>query len=188
MCEARYVVHMAEYLTLLRGINVGGNALVKMGDLKAALTDAGFTDVRTYIQSGNVFVTTPERSRVKVAGAVATVIEKAFGHKVGVVAFTKADWKQVVGAAPKWWGTGDGWKHDLYVLIPPFEMRKVVTSIGDPTVDIEKIEAGKGVVYVSLVIAKHGRTAVSKIVGKPIYKQLTIRNYNTSTKLLGLFS
>lgn len=159
-----------------------------MADLKAALTDAGFTDVKTYIQSGNVFVTTPERDRIKVADAVSTVIKKRFKHEVGVVAFTKADWTKVVDAAPEWWGTGDGWKHDLYILLPPFKIDEVIASIGDPKVDIENIEAGKGVVYVSLLVEKYGRTTVSKIVGKPIYKRMTIRNYNTSTKLLGLFS
>ncbi len=42
------------YILLFRGINVGGNKIVKMELLRKALTDAGFGDVQTYIQSGNV--------------------------------------------------------------------------------------------------------------------------------------
>jgi len=45
---------MSLYVALLRGINVGGKNLIKMTELAALFTGLGFTDVRTYIQSGNV--------------------------------------------------------------------------------------------------------------------------------------
>ncbi|NCP46313.1 MAG: DUF1697 domain-containing protein, partial [Flavobacteriales bacterium] len=48
---------MNQYLALLRGINVGGNNIIKMVDLKACFEKMGFTDVKTYIQSGNVIFT-----------------------------------------------------------------------------------------------------------------------------------
>ena len=45
-----------QYLALLRGINVGGNNIIKMADLKACFENMGFTEVVTYIQSGNVLL------------------------------------------------------------------------------------------------------------------------------------
>jgi uncharacterized protein (DUF1697 family) len=45
---------MARFVALLRGINVGGNNVIRMADLRACLEADGFGDVRTYIQSGNV--------------------------------------------------------------------------------------------------------------------------------------
>lgn len=178
---------MAQYLTLLRGVNVGGNSLIKMADLKTALEAAGFTDVKTYIQSGDVFVSTPERSKIKVAESVAAVIKKHFKHSVDVVAFTKSDWQKVVDGAPEWWGAGDGWKHDLFVLIPPFKIKEVLTSLGDTDIEIERLEVGAGVIYASILVAKFSRSATSKIIGKPVYKRMTIRNYNTSNKLMAHF-
>jgi uncharacterized protein (DUF1697 family) len=178
---------MAQYLSLLRGINVGGKSMIKMSDLKVALENDGFTDVKTYIQSGNVFVTTPERSRVNVANRVSAVIKKHFKHNVDVVAFTKSDWQKVVDGAPKWWGTGDGWKHDLLVLIPPFKVKEVVTGLGETNAEVERIEAGTGVIYASIVVAKFSRSVTSKMIGKPIYKRMTVRNYNTSNKLMDHF-
>jgi uncharacterized protein (DUF1697 family) len=178
---------MAQYLTLLRGINVGGKSLIKMAELKQALQDDGFANVKTYIQSGNVFVTTPERSKIKVADSVSATIAEQFDLDVRVVAFTKADWTKVVNSAPKWWGGGDGWRHDLFVMIPPFKMKDVMTAIGEAKEDIEHLEAGVGVVYGSLDLAKYGRTTTSRLPGKPVYKQMTIRNYNTATKLLSHF-
>jgi uncharacterized protein (DUF1697 family) len=178
---------MAQFLVFLRGINVGGKSLIKMADLKAALTEDGFENVKTYIQSGNVFVSTPERNAEAVATAVSKTIERSHKLDVRAVAFTKAQWSKVVSAAPDWWGTGDGWKHDLFILIPPFQIKKVMADIGEPKEGIELLSSGKGVVYASVHFQSYGRTRVSKMVGTPVYKQMTVRNYNTSTKLLALF-
>lgn len=178
-----------QYLAFLRGINVGGHSLIRMADLKAALESDGFAPVKTYIQSGNVFVNTSESDPLKVAQAVSASIAKHFSLDVKVVVFTKKQWQKVVSDAPKWWdGSKDkGWKHDLFILLPPYDMKEVMRSIGEPKPDIESIGSGAGVVYGSLDIAKYGRTTTSKIVGTPLYKQMTVRNYNTSTKLLALF-
>ena len=57
-----------QHLALLRGINVSGHKMIKMEALKKALESIGFTNVITYIQSGNVFVTTDEESPSKEIG------------------------------------------------------------------------------------------------------------------------
>jgi uncharacterized protein (DUF1697 family) len=178
---------VAEYLAFLRGINVGGKTLIKMANLKIALEDAGFHDVRTYIQSGNVFVSTSERSRTKVADTITSTIRDCFALEVPSVVFTKAEWKAVLQASPKWWGQGDGWKHDIFILLPPFKMSEVMTAIGDAKVDIEQMEHGKGVVYSSRLFAKTSSTTAHKVISKPIYKRMTVRNHNTANKLFALF-
>lgn len=177
-----------QYLAFLRGINVGGHSLIKMADLKAALEADGFSAVKTYIQSGNVFVSTPQSDPLKVAQAVTASIAKHFSLDVKVVVFTKQQWQKVVSDAPKWWnGKTEGWKHNLFILLPPYNMKEVMKAIGEPKPDIENIGSGAGVVYGSMEFAKYGRTTMSKVVGNPLYKQMTVRNYNTSTKLLALF-
>lgn len=179
---------MAQYLAFLRGVNVGGNNMVKMSVLKTALEDDGFTDVKTYIQSGNVFVSTPQRSRIKVADAVAATIKRHFKLDVKVVVFTKAEWQAVVDSAPKWWGGDADWRHDIYILLPPLKAKACMDEIGELKPDIEMTHAGVGVVYASLLLEKYGRTTLGRTASKPFYKQITIRNYNTATKLLKLFA
>jgi len=178
---------MTQYLAFLRGINVGGHSLIKMAALKEALEADGFAAVKTYIQSGNVFVTTAENDPLKVAKAVSASIKKHFSLDVKVVVFTKKQWKKVIDEAPKWWGTGEGWKHDIFILLPPYDMEEVMRTIGEPRAEIENIGSGAGVVYGSLVIKKFSGTRISKIVGTPLYKQMTIRNFNTANKILALF-
>ncbi|NIP26808.1 MAG: DUF1697 domain-containing protein, partial [Phycisphaerae bacterium] len=54
---------MRQYAALLRGINVGGKNIIKMADLRACFERMGFSDVRTYIQSGNVLFWATETDR-----------------------------------------------------------------------------------------------------------------------------
>lgn len=158
-----------------------------MAELKAALEADGFDDVKTYIQSGNVFVTTSQKDQLKIALAITKTIKKHFALDVRTVVFTKTEWKHIIQSAPKWWGQGEGWRHDLFILLPPFDMDKVMAEIGAAKPDIEQMKAGKSVVYSSRLFAKTSSTTAHKIISKPIYKEMTVRNHNTSNKLLTLF-
>jgi uncharacterized protein (DUF1697 family) len=175
------------YLALLRGINVGGKATIKMADLRTALEQAGMQNVTTYIQSGNVFVTCGERAKTEVAATIAQAIKSAFGLEVAVAVFTRDEWQSVIDTAPKWWGHKPEWKHNLLVFVEPVPIADALASIGDLKPDIEAIEPGPGVLYQGMSLELFGRTTTGKLASTLIYKKLTIRNYNTATKLLSRF-
>jgi uncharacterized protein (DUF1697 family) len=175
---------MSKSLALLRGINVGGNTLMKMADLRAALEADGFEDVTTYINSGNVIFKT---QKGKPGPRIEKVIEKAFNHDVGVVTFTDKQWAAIVDAAPSWWGNDDKWRHNMLALLDASEMEAALEDIGELRAGMEKVAAGKGVIYQSVEIASVGKAATgSKLASKPVYKRMTIRNYNTAVKLAAL--
>ncbi|NRA87323.1 MAG: DUF1697 domain-containing protein, partial [Rhizobiales bacterium] len=69
---------MAQYIALLRGINVGGKKIIKMADLRLLLSDAGFMAVKTYIQSGNVIFET-DINKAEIGAVIGGLIEKSFG-------------------------------------------------------------------------------------------------------------
>ncbi len=71
-------------------------------------------------------------------------------------------------------------------MIKPFNMDEVIAAIGQLKPGIEMIEPGDGVLYQSMSRALFGRTTTGKLASNPIYKRMTVRNYNTSMKLLGL--
>jgi uncharacterized protein (DUF1697 family) len=71
-------------------------------------------------------------------------------------------------------------------MLKPYDMQQVVADIGDLKPDIEMLIAGEGVLYQSMSLALFGRTTTGKLATKPIYKRMTVRNYNTSMKLLTL--
>jgi hypothetical protein len=69
-------------------------------------------------------------------------------------------------------------------MIKPFTMEEVMSAFDGLKEDIESVQAGKGVVYQSVCFAKFGRTKSGKLAAHPVYKKMTVRNYNTATKLL----
>lgn len=79
---------MAEGVCLPRAINLGARNKVGMPQLRKALTAAGFDDVRTYVQSGNVVVTSRHRSAGAVAKAMRAVIHDEFGVETSVLVRT----------------------------------------------------------------------------------------------------
>jgi len=70
-----------QYLALLRGINVGGNNLIKMADLKTLFLDLGFAGVGTYIQSGNVWFSSPETDPDRLVDQIEAALSAKFGYR-----------------------------------------------------------------------------------------------------------
>ncbi len=159
-----------------------------MTSLVDALTAAGLTDVRTYIQSGNVIFSADTTDTDKLASLIATTIEKNFKLSVGVAVFRASEWQHIIATAPKWWGVDTTWKHNVLAMIKPYDMQDVRSAIGTLKPGIEAIEPGEGVLYQSMSFQKFGQTSSSKLVSSPMYKKMTVRNYNTATKLSTLMS
>lgn len=67
-----------KYVALLRGINVGGNSLIKMADLKVGFEGIGLTEVKTYINSGNVLFASDEKDSRKLSEKIEGMILKKF--------------------------------------------------------------------------------------------------------------
>jgi len=93
-------VAMPAYVALLRGINVGGNRMIKMADLRKVFTAADADDVATYIQSGNVVFTHAARSEPTLVAELERRIEKAAGFPVPVVLRTAGQLARVIEDSP----------------------------------------------------------------------------------------
>jgi uncharacterized protein (DUF1697 family) len=178
----------ATHLALLRGINVGGNALIRMAELRAALEADGFADVRTYIASGNVLLAAPGAGEDEIAARVERVIAAAFGLEVEVAARTAERWRTAIGAAPDWWGADASWKHNALVLLGDAAAGEVVEQIGELKRDLERLAAGDGVVFHSVSVAGFGRARTGKLASMPVYRAMTVRNHRTALKLAELLA
>jgi len=90
---------MSVYVALLRGINVGGKHRVSMGQLKQTIEEAGYTNVQTYIQSGNVLFESgiPEDG---LAVALEELLEKRFGFPVPVILRTAKQLQAILDHCP----------------------------------------------------------------------------------------
>ena len=91
---------MAVYISLIRGINVGGHKIVKMDQLRAALEKLGFQKVQTYIQSGNIVFQLPKRSASTISKKIEDAIGKEFGHSAAVITLTADELKAALEGNP----------------------------------------------------------------------------------------
>ena len=90
---------MGRHVVLLRGINIGPRNRIAMPALREALADAGFEDVQTYVQSGNVVLTSRAKTE-SVRRKVEQVIAERFALDIAVLARTSADLERIVDANP----------------------------------------------------------------------------------------
>lgn len=174
------------YVALLRGINVGGNSIIKMAELKAHLVESGIENVRTYIQTGNIIFTSDETETAKLAEKIRGLIKAEFGVDSPTVVLSKDQLQTIVESAPKGWGEKPDWKYNTLFLIPPYDSGQIVEAIGTIKPDIESLVVGDGAIYQSLLFVKFGQTTTGKLASMPVYKQMTVRNWNTTRKILGL--
>jgi uncharacterized protein (DUF1697 family) len=179
---------MTTYVALLRGINVGGNNSIKMLDLKACFETMGFTNVRTYIQSGNVVFVSPEQDIAKLTAKVEAALSKTFNYKSRVVLRSHEQLQAVVAQAPKHFGDKPAeYRYDVIFLKEPFTVAEAIKGISAKE-GVDQVFAGEGVVYFSRLISKATQSHLAKIVGTPMYQNMTIRNWNTVNKLHALMN
>jgi uncharacterized protein (DUF1697 family) len=172
---------MTRYAVLLRGINLGRAKRVAMADLRALLAEAGFSDVATLLQSGNV-VLSDGRSATAVARAVEEAIRQHLGMDVGAVVRTAAQVREVVDSDPLGEVADDGSRYVVAFMAEPpgSELEDLLGSVD--TGDDRYLLRGREL----FVWCPHGQmdsplmTALGKRKGGPV---TTVRNWNTVQKL-----
>ena len=174
-----------KYVALLRAINVGGNNLMRMSDVRACLEAREFQRVSTYIQSGNVLFDAKESNVAKLTATIEIAFFEVFGTTVPVFLRSHRQMKKIVGEAPREWTNGGALRRNVAFLRKPLTASKAVAEM-DPKPAVDSVKAGDGVVYMSTVMTRLKQSGFPKIVGKPIYRDMTIRNYSTCQKLLAL--
>ena len=87
---------MPTYFSFLRAINLGAKRKFPMVELRACLEKAGYQDVATHIQTGNVRVTGRQRDRNRIEADLERLFHEDRGFEVPTIAFTPSEWKQVV--------------------------------------------------------------------------------------------
>jgi uncharacterized protein (DUF1697 family) len=177
-----------KYVALLRGINVGGKNLIKMKDLKACFEKQGLETVSTYIQSGNVLFASKKSGAVELCGRIEAMLTKTFDYRASVVLVSEKQLTEVVRRAPKGFGSEPAkYRYDVLFLKAPLTPASAMKSV-KARVGVDQAFAGSGVLYFSRLVAKATQSQLNKIAGSPIYKNLTIRNWNTTTTLLRLLT
>jgi uncharacterized protein (DUF1697 family) len=169
------------YVALLRGINVGGRTLVRMAELKACLEDLGLGDVSTYIASGNVLFESDEGAAA-LATRIESAIEQRFELPVKVVVLDRQAYARIVKAIPKAWIGDATLRANVAFLRPGTDAKEVVRDL-EPDAAIEEVKAVKGAILWATRRDSVNQSTMRKLIGGAAYKELTVRNLNTTLKL-----
>ena len=174
------------YIALMRGINVGGKNKLPMPALKAAFEAEGFTDVATYINSGNILFSSALDDIVRLRALCEGLILRDFGLSVPVGVITAQSLVDAVAHAPGWWDDGSDAKHNAIFVLPPATVEDIYAAVGQAKPEYETVGHYGNVIFWSAPIKTFSRTRWSKVVGSPVYGSITIRNSSTTRKLAQL--
>jgi uncharacterized protein (DUF1697 family) len=178
---------MTTYLILLRGINVGGKNIVSMAALKKRLEDLGFSNVSSYIASGNVLLASDKHAN-EIKNLIETDLVKSFkldSELIKVLVLTRKQLQAIIDKRPKGFGDQPDKYYSDAIFLMDIDTAQAM-PVFNPREGVDKIWPGDGVVYSQRLGALRVKSRLSKIVGTPQYKSMTIRSWNTTTKLLKL--
>lgn len=175
---------MARLVVLLRGINIGPRNRISMPELRDALEDAGYEEVRTYLQSGNVVLTSTAPAK-KVARDCERLIADRFGLEIAVVTRTRAELAKVVERDPLEGAAHDPKRYQVSFLEakPP---AKVVRELESLAAGKEQLVAVGREIYAWHPAGVARSKLWARLAGKNLGVTATARNWTTVTKLLEL--
>ncbi len=176
---------MSRYVALLKGINVGRNQQIAMADLRALLVDAGFSDVRTHLRSGNAIFSSSEPDTGALAGRIEQRIADALGMSVACLVRSSEEIDAVVADNPLAEAGRDGSRlmaHFLSAAPHPDQL-----AAHDPRrLDPGLIAMGDRVIYQWCPDGLMAAPPVGALAERHLGVTVTARNWNTVTKLAEL--
>ncbi len=179
------IKNMNIYVILMRGINVGGKNKVPMVGLRKCFEELGFSNVSTYIASGNVILKSDKR-----ADAIKAQIEEALpasfkldNELIKVLVLSRNQLQAVIDNKPEGFGEQPEKYHSDAIFLIGIDSAQAI-PVFDPREGVDTVWPGDGVIYSQRLSALRTKSRLSKIVATSAYKSMTIRNWNTTTKLL----
>lgn len=175
---------METYVALLRGINVSGQKIIRMDDLKKTFKSQNYENVRTYIQSGNIIFQTKKTDINALKKKIENQIRKSFSFEVTVLLRSHSDIAEIIKQNPfgKNSNSDDGKLYLSFLSEAPDEAsKKELLSIRN---DLDELKISKTEVYI-LCRGGYGKSQFSNtFIEKKLKVQSTTRNWATVNKLL----
>jgi uncharacterized protein (DUF1697 family) len=173
------------YVVLLRGVNVGPHKRIAMADLRQVLTELGYDDARTVLQSGNAVVSGPPEDVVAAARRVEQALSETLGLVAGCLVLTAQDLHRVVAGDPFGAAADNGSRYLAIFLSgePDPRLRAEHDPVG---LDPDRVRAAERVIYQWCPDGILAAPPVSGFVEKHWKVLATARNWNTVTKLAAL--
>ena len=174
------------YILLLRGVNVGGKNKVEMRELSAWLTAAGFEEVGSYINSGNLFFSSDDHKESCIS-KIKALLEKHYDFSVPFALLTKEEYLKERAALPAWWQEEMA-RRDVLFYACGMDTDRVRDFIEKSALYNEVVYLGRHAVFWGKYDeAEYLKTIYhKKLIKQAFYREITIRNGNTYEKIAAI--
>ena len=169
------------YVALLRGINVGGNNKVEMKKLKSSFEALGFTNVVTYINSGNIIFEDNAKKKNVIINEIEACIKNDFGLEIKVLINDFESIKNICKKLPDNWVKNDLMRTDVMFLWEEFDNKNIIEQL--PVKSVDNVKYALGAVLWNVEDKDYNKSGMQKLIGTKIYKNMTVRNVNTVRKI-----
>ena len=172
------------HVALLRGINVGGNNIIPMAELAKCFEAMKFASVRTFIASGNVIFRAPKQELRKLEDKIEKALVKQFAYDAKVVVKSKPEMDAILAAIKKQWAKPSSVTRYYVMFLRHAVDKQAVLDEFAPREGVETLTYAPGALLWAAKISDLGKSTVAKkMLAKTIYKEMTVRNLNTTQKL-----
>ncbi len=179
---------MPYYIAMLRGINVSGQKKIKMADLKSLFEESGFSNVRTYIQSGNVIFEYRSASTDKLAEIISKQIQNAFGFEVPVIVLTASELTNAAAGSPFISNSSNIPERIYFTFLEDEPAKEKVSNLEGIDFGTEEFQKKNKVIYLYIPDG-YGRAKLNNnFIENKLKVRATTRNWKTVNKLLEMVS
>jgi uncharacterized protein (DUF1697 family) len=166
------------YVAFLRGINVGGKAMISMASLKETFQSLGLESVTTYINSGNVIFRAPAGAHRKLESGIERALDRSYHLPIRVVVRDIQEIADTLAHTPKSWRQPADKKCNVIFLHHHIDTPDITRHF-QPKPDIEELQYYPGVLFWSADLRTLTRSNMIRLSASPLYAYMTIRIYNT---------
>ena len=155
-----------------------------MAGLRKCLEEQGFSDVSTYIASGNVILKSDKHAndvKAQIEGVLPENFELDDGF-IKVLVLTHNQLQAIIDNKPKGFGEQPEKYHSDAIFLMGIDSAQAMPAF-NPREGVDQVWAGNGVIYSQRLSSQRTKSRLNKIMGTSFYKSMTIRNWNTTTKL-----
>ncbi len=175
---------MKKYIALLRGINVSGQKKIKMADLRIHLETAGFLNVQTYIQSGNIVLSSTENNPTLIAKKIESVIDKEFGFKVPTLVITPEYLNKVINESPYLKDKNREKSKMYFAFLYSNPTTENIDKLSQHTFEGEEIIIQDTMTYLYYEVGAGRAKLSNNFIESKLKLTSSARNYNTVVKLI----
>ena len=172
------------YVALLRGINVGTTKRIDMKKQIAIFEENGYSNVSTYINSGNVTFESAKKSKI-LRNEIESILLKDLGFHIPAIVKSTGELQQIVKKIPAGWVNDDKEGTDVAYLFEEIDSPETVNELPVRRNFID-VRYTKGAIFWNVQRVNYHKSHLNKLIDHKLYQHMTVRNINTARYLAGI--